>query len=115
LGGTLFNNCTSLVSVTINCNVPKNVIKTYLTTNTTLTNVTIGSDVTSIDDYAFQMCVSLVSVTILATTPPSLGAGVFDSNASGRKIYVPAESVEAYKKKSGWGAYAAAIEAIPSN
>ena len=34
----------------------------------------------------------------------------FNSNASGRKIYVPMESVEAYKSASGWKNYADAIE-----
>ena len=36
--------------------------------------------------------------------PPTLGEHeVFYSNASGRKIYVPAESVNTYKAASGWG------------
>ena len=30
---------------------------------------------------------------------------MFDINASGRKIYVPMESVEAYKSASGWSSY----------
>ena len=35
---------------------------------------------------------------------------MFYSNASGRKIYVPMESVEAYKNAEGWSDYADAIE-----
>ena len=31
---------------------------------------------------------------------------MFYDNASGLKIYVPAESVEAYKSASGWSEYA---------
>ena len=108
-GTSIFYNCKSLTSVTINCNVPNQ----FLKSNTAITNVTIGSDVTSIGDYAFQLCTSLASVTVLATTPPTLGTTVFDDNASGRKIYVPAASVEAYK--AAWSTYAADIEAIPSN
>ena len=34
---------------------------------------------------------------------------MFKNNASGRKIYVPAESVDAYKTASGWSNYASAI------
>ena len=30
----------------------------------------------------------------------------FDNNASGRKIYVPRESVKAYKSASYWSGYA---------
>jgi hypothetical protein len=36
---------------------------------------------------------------------------MFDYNASGRKIYVPMESVEAYKYAEGWSEYAADIAA----
>ena len=34
---------------------------------------------------------------------------MFYNNASGRKIYVPMESVEAYKSAQGWSDYADAI------
>ena len=34
---------------------------------------------------------------------------MFENNASGRKIYVSAESVEAYKTAVGWSDYADAI------
>lgn len=81
---------------------------------TNLTNIAIPSSVTTINNYAFERCTSLTSVTVLATTPPTLGNGVFNNNASGRKIYVPAESVETYKTTGNWVNYAADIEAIPS-
>ena len=42
-----------------------------------------------------------------STTPPTLGTGAFDTNAPSRKIYVPSESVDAYK--TNWSAYADAI------
>ena len=35
---------------------------------------------------------------------------MFDGNASGRKIYVPTESVEAYKEAEYWSEYAVSIE-----
>ena len=73
------------------------------------TSVTIGSGITSIDRDAFYDCRNLASVTVNATTPPTLGSRAFDSNASGRKIYVPAASVDAYKAASGWSTYAADI------
>lgn len=79
-----------------------------------LTTVNIGTGITSIGNYSFSDCGSLVSVTILATTPPTLGTDVFYMNAENRKIYVPVESVNAYKAASGWTIYADDIEAIPS-
>lgn len=33
-------------------------------------------------------------------------AGLFSRNAEGRKIYVPNESVDAYKSARGWSLYA---------
>lgn len=39
---------------------------------------------------------------------------MFDSNASGRKIYVPKESVEAYRSAEGWSDYKYVIEDIDS-
>ena len=79
-----------------------------------ISSVTIPSTVSEIGDQAFCFCNSLESITILATTPPTLGGGVFGNNKSGRKIYVPYESVDAYKAAEGWSAYAADIEAIQS-
>ena len=74
-----------------------------------LTSVTIPDSVTTIGNYAFAYCDDLTSVYCKAPTPPTLGFYVFDDNASGRKIYVPAESVEAYKAATNWSEYAADI------
>ena len=74
-----------------------------------LTSVTIGNSVTTIGDYAFYGCSSLTSVYCKATTPPAGRIDMFYYNASGRKIYVPMESVEAYKSANGWSDYADAI------
>ena len=72
-----------------------------------LTSVTIGDSVTTIGRGAFAYCSSLTSVYCKATTPPALeGTSVFNSNGCGRKIYVPMESVEAYKSADGWSEYA---------
>ena len=77
-----------------------------------LTNVVIPSGVTSIEGSVFYQCKSLISVTVNAVVPPTLGTSVFAYNASGRKIYVPAQSVDAYKAADGWKSYASYIEAI---
>ena len=74
-----------------------------------LTSINIPNSITSIGDYAFYGCDSLTSVYCRATTPPQLGSNVFYNNASGRKIYVPRNSVDAYKSAAGWTSYAADI------
>jgi hypothetical protein len=58
---------------------------------------------------AFCSCSSLESVYCKAITPPVAGRGVFSINPSGRKIYVPMESVDAYKSADGWKDYAGYI------
>lgn len=76
--------------------------------------VTIGSGVTSIGYQAFYGCSGLTSITIYATTPPTLGSSllgneVFD-NTNNCPIYVPSGSVNTYK--SAWSTYASRIQAI---
>ncbi len=75
----------------------------------TLSIVKLGT-VTSIGAQAFNGCNALQSVLIGATTPPTLGSGVFSS--SGITIYVPDESVEAYKSATNWSAYADYIKPL---
>ena len=52
-----------------------------------------------------------LTVTILATTPPTLGSSAF-TTANLNKIYVPAASLEAYKTATNWSTYASKMEAI---
>lgn len=79
-----------------------------------ITNITLHANITSINTGAFSDCSQLESVTVLATTPPTLGGTVFYNNKSTRKIYVPAASLEAYKSATNWSAYASYMEAIPA-
>lgn len=75
-----------------------------------LVSVTIPNSVTNIG-AAFYGCDSLTSVYCKATTPPALGSkNAFLYNGSGRKIYVPIDSVSAYKSATNWSEYASAIE-----
>ena len=59
---------------------------------------------------AFTDCKWLKSVYCKATTPPTGGSNMFYNNAPDRKIYVPRNSVEAYKKAKYWSDYADYIE-----
>lgn len=53
------------------------------------------------------------SVIMKPTTPPVIFSGTFNKNYT-YPIYVPSESVEAYKAASGWSTYADRIFAIPT-
>ena len=76
----------------------------------TLREITIPESVISIKHYAFYGCGKLSPIYCKPTTPPTLGSNyVFDNNASGRKIYVPVGSGDAYKSANYWNEYAADI------
>ena len=105
IGGGAFYNCTSLTSVTIGNSVTS--IGTLAFNGcTSLTGITIPDSVTSIGDDAFQNCSSLTSVYCKPTTPPSLGDNALPTNNASLTIYVPTDSVDAYKAKDGWKDYA---------
>ena len=65
-----------------------------------------------IEENAFSNCTGLTSITIEATTPPSLPFGSGFRNTNNCPIYVPAESVDAYKSATYWSDYASRIQAI---
>lgn len=71
-----------------------------------LISVIIPECLLEIGDYAFYDCSSLLHVYCKATIPPAGGSSMFHNNASDRKIYVPRESVEAYKNANDWKEYA---------
>ena len=81
---------------------------------TGLTNVTIPDSVTSIGNNAFVGCSGLTSITVEATTPPTLVNANAFNNTNNCPIYVPAESVDAYKTTGNWVSLASRIQAIPS-
>ena len=109
IGDSAFEYCPSLTSVTIPDSVTT--IGEYaFAFCSSLTSVTIPDSVTSIGYAAFYYCGSLTSIYCEAIVPPALvGTFVFDDNGSGRKIYVPTESVDAYKSAVHWSEYASDI------
>ena len=104
IGNWAFFSCNSLTSITIPDSVTSIGYRAFNNCDS-LTSVTIGNGVTSIGDYAFYGCSSLTSVYCKATTPPTGGDNMFNDNASDRKIYVPTESVDAYKSAEYWSYY----------
>ena len=105
IGNRVFSDCMSLKNVTIGIGVTS--IGYYAFSGCSgLMSVTIPDSVTTIGSDAFQNCTSLTSVYCKPTTPPTGGSFMFDNNTSGRKIYVPRASVDAYKNAKGWSNYA---------
>ena len=112
--------CSSLTSVTI----PDSV--TSIGTNafrecTGITSLTISNSVTTIESAAFWGCTGLTSITNLATTPQTVTSYVFGNSAINTAVdysvctlYVPAESVEAYKAADVWKDFLNIVEDLPT-
>lgn len=115
IGKRAFQKCTNLTSLTIGNGVTSIGYASF-SDCWNLTSITIPSGVTSIGDSAFAINnrYNRDSITILATTPPTLGSDVFYTLSNRYPIYVPAESVDTYKAATNWSNYADRIQAIPS-
>ena len=66
-----------------------------------LTSISIPKNVTQIAQYAFSDCTSLTRVEVKAAVPPTIFSETFD-NSTALKIYVPKESIDAYKAANYW-------------
>lgn len=113
--GFLGSNQTSITSI----NIPSSVttIEDYAFYQSKLTSIDLPASVTSIGNYAFNGCSSLTSITIRATTPPTLDSSyyyTFPTTSQNYKIYVPASAVDTYKTTSKWSYWSSKIQAIPS-
>ncbi|MBR0338761.1 MAG: leucine-rich repeat protein [Alistipes sp.] len=111
IGGDAFYQCAG--ELTVNCNIPSATTSTdgafYASE---FTKVTIGDSVTSIGNFAFWACHSLKGVYCKPTTPPTGGPSMFsyidkshNNVPLGCKIYVPTNSVSAYKAAEDWRNY----------
>ena len=68
-----------------------------------LTSVTITNSVTTIGYYAFSGCKNVKQITVEAVTPPECSINTFDGvNTKECKLFVPKNSIDAYKKADGW-------------
>ena len=102
IGEGAFSGCSGLSSVAIPGSVTR--IEGYAFEGCSgLTSVTIPSSVTSIGTVAFYGCSGLTSFINYATTPQSIGSDVFiNASIASCTLYVPAESVAAYKAANVW-------------
>lgn len=109
IDSSAFNQCKSLTSITIPDSVTS-IGSSAFSGCRGLTSVTIGSGVTSIGDQVTTNSYGIQSITINATTPPTITELTWQSTTC--PIYVPAESIEAYKTTGNWVTYADRIQPI---
>ena len=81
---------------------------------TALTTLTFPKSIKDFASRSFEDCPNLKTFIIKAETPPRVNTfpSLF-STGDEPTIYVPANSVENYKKAEGWKKYANKIQAIP--
>lgn len=82
-----------------------------------LVSITIPKSVTSIGNNAFVECASFKYITCFATTPPNVGYDDYPSiyewiSHHQGILYVPSESIDAYKSHHYWGQLRDYIQSI---
>lgn len=81
----------------------------------TIKTLTIGGCVTSIRDYAFSNCTSLVSVTSLNPTPPEIFSATFNEETEGTAmLHVPQGCKNIYAQTSYWENFFNIIDDMPT-
>ena len=91
-------------------------IGNYAFYGSSLTSVTIPSNVTDIGEKAFKLCESLATVTIQnSTSKLAYNTDAFANIPSTAKLYVPSNLFSQYQSDSAWtGAFKGGIYAIGS-
>lgn len=102
-------SCYNLTDVTINSGVNR-IANSAFRDCKSLKSIVLPDTLTNIDQYAFSGDSALVDLEIHAVAPPSLVWNSLPSNLV--NIYVPDESVEAYKTATTWSSSASKIKGI---
>lgn len=113
LGNSCFSLCENLEQINLSTSLT-NLPNSSFANCTKLQTIDIPSGVSSMGAGVLSNCTSLHTIISRATTPPTLQANSLYNVPATCPIYVPAESVEAYKTANNWSARADYIQAIPS-
>lgn len=109
IGAGAFTACTGLKEIKVPAGV-KAIESNTFAACTSLAAVELPCSITTISK-AFDGCSALTSLKCLATNPPALVmpemmSGTYEFNLPGLKIYVPQNSLEAYKNADVWKEHA---------
>ena len=101
IDGYAFLNCKKLTSITIPDRVTYIGVGAFYNC-TSLTSITISANVSQVPQQALYGCTGLTSITVKAVTPPTTNSSAFTNVSKSIPLYVPANSVNAYKAATGW-------------
>lgn len=107
----IFMNCSSLYYIDLPKGLEVIGDRTFQGCSS-IVSLTLYDKISNIGAFSFYNCKSLKELVIKTVTPPSLGANAFTGTHSELKIYVPNESVEAYKTATNWNAYVSKIHPL---
>ena len=114
MGPSVFLSCDSLTNVSISTSL--NLLDDSMFSGCkSLVSITIPDNITSIGNDLFYNCSKLSEIRFDSIVPPEVLLGtdetehLFEGNAPGRLIKVPAGSVNAYKTAQYWSNYANSI------
>ena len=110
-----FHSCQALTQIDLKGSGVREIGEVAFSNCTALTKVFLPASIEKIGDSAFGYCKSLQSITIDALNPPTLGDDIFFNLSANEipNIYVPAISVDDYKRAAKWSTYAAKIHPKP--
>lgn len=122
-GGGTSSDITGYMTITDNVvinnrivvNIPEGVtaINNSVFMSQPIETLILPSTLQTIGTFSFQTT-KMKSITCKAIIPPSIQSTSFSNVPADCPIYVPSESVDAYKAASNWSARAAYIQAIPT-
>ena len=97
-----FSGCTALSTAVVGNGVTAIPSKAFNGCNH-ITHLTLGSRVQTIAADAFSGCNAVLRLTSLATVPPTAPSNPFTNFNTSIPVYVPCNSVDAYKNAAYWG------------
>ena len=104
IGDSAFNNCTSLNDIGIPVGVDS-IGKYAFNGCSAALFVNLPSTLTSIDDYAFAGCSGVIEIRCQADIPPVIQENTFAGVDKNTQLYVPIQSIEAYKEAEFWSEF----------
>ena len=102
VGSTAFYNCAALAQARVGDGVESIGFRAFQGC-VNLQSIYIGANVKEIDYNAFTSCKVLKKITVMNTTPPTLGSDPFANYAA--DLFVPTSAVDTYKNKDLSGAW----------